>query len=412
MFQDIGEYIETNSDIKPSDQFSQEEWKNGVEQLFDGIDDAHVIAIKDIYLETIPSFYKAATVRKNEKDLHMRKKRLIELETTPQIEQRSDEWYKHAQEYLTASQFGDLLAAKRTRGKLVLSKVASNNTEEQQQQQSRRYACWTQEMNPFDWGIRFEPVAKMIYEELTKTKVRDIGRLVHSNAEFKLAASPDGIIEEDNSDAHIRLGNLVEFKAPISRQIEIGVIPKQYWAQMQIQMEVANVDICDYFEIVLRSPTRSSSIPTIEGPVQYSGYVYTVGKYQPPYEDPQPFRYIFSKLNEDLSNSIPLEEGETILETTPWGLLGYNLVSVLRSTSWFESMKPLLSEFWNDVALAKEGKFVLVESRRKNTNTCLIQDENNSGEKIIIETVKQQTTHKQQQKQQQDTNIEILLINP
>jgi len=370
MFQDVGTYIETNSDIKPTESFSTSVWKEIIESLFEEIEDQDILSIKDLFLESIPSFYERVAMKRAYKDLEHRKKRLASLAIAHQIEQRSDEWYKHALEFLTASQFADLLGAKRGRGKLVLSKV-----QKEEQQHSRRFAAWTHESNPFDWGIRFEPVAKMVYEYITQTKVREIGRLVHSNPELKLAASPDGIVEECATTD--RLGRLVEFKAPISRVIEDGDIPKNYWYQMQIQMEVADVDICDYFEIVLRSPTRGC-IPVCEGPARMSGYVYSIGRIQPPFDDPQPVRYIYSNVNEMIvgPDKLVLEEGETLLEIIPWDLISYNLVPVVRSDVWFGSMKPVIKAFWEDVEKAKTGTFDLPEARKTKTNGCLIKDDN------------------------------------
>ena len=368
MFQDVATYIETNSDIKPTESFSTSVWKEIIEDLFEGIEGQDILSIKDGFLEAIPSFYERAAMKRAYKDLDHRKKRLASLAIAHQIEQRSDEWYKHALEFLTASQFGDLLGAKRGRGKLVLSKV------QKEEQHSRRFAAWTHESNPFDWGIRFEPVAKMVYEYITETRVREIGRLVHSNPELKLAASPDGIVEEC-ATSH-RLGRLVEFKAPISRAIEDGDVPKNYWYQMQIQMEVADVDLCDYFEIVLRSPTRSG-IPVCEGPARMSGYVYSIGSIQPPFDDPQPVRYIYSKVNETMvgPDELVLEEGETLLEIIPWDLISYNLVPVVRSHVWFGSMKPVIKTFWEDVQKAKTGAFNLPEARKTRANGCLIKDD-------------------------------------
>jgi len=374
MFQDIVSYVETHSDVKPVEQFATDIWKQSVEELFEDVDDTSILGIKDMLIEIIPSFYEAVTEKRIEKEFSKRKTRLEEFGNIAQIEQRSDEWYKHAQEFLTASQFGDLLGAKRTRGKLVMSKVKKD---EDETQQNRRNAVWLNETNPFDWGIRFEPVAKMIYEHITGgTHVLEVGRIVHPEAKYKLAASPDGIIDYDPSGK--RLGCLVEFKAPISRVIESGVVPKNYWHQMQIQMEVTDVDRCDYFEVNLRSQAKTSMGALTEGPTKYFGYVYSIGKIQHPYVEPQPYRYAYSKLNEPTpdTTTIDLQEGDTLLEIIPWELLGYNLVPVHRSHTWFNSIVPSLAQFWEDVEQARQGVFIVPEGRKMRAKSaCLIQDD-------------------------------------
>lgn len=370
VFQDVSDYIETNSDRKPVEPFARELWLDFVEDLFSEIDDLMTVSTKEAIIEVVPSFYQHANAKRISKDIEKRRKRLEELCNLPQIEQRTKEWYKQAFEILTGSQTGALLGSKRTRGKLVLSKV--NRSEEGEETQQRRHAVWSHETNPFDWGIRFEPVAKMIYEYLTKTRVRELGRIVHPNPELKIAASPDGIIE--SCETGERLGILVEFKAPISRIIEDGELPKDYWCQQQVQMEVTDIDRNDYFEVVLRSPSKSST--QIEGPALLYGYVYTIGCVQPPYEDPQPYRYVYGKLNEGPVD-IPLQDGETLLETLPWDLMAYNLIPVTRSTTWFETvMVPAIKEFWEDVEKAKEGTFNLPEGRKMKAKGCLIKDDN------------------------------------
>ena len=84
------------------------------------------------------------------------------------------------------------------------------------------------------------------------------------------------------------------------------------------------------------------------------------------------------KLNEPTpdTTTIDLQEGDTLLEIIPWELLGYNLVPVHRSYTWFNSIVPSLSEFWKDVEQARQGAFILPEGRKMRVKSaCLIQDD-------------------------------------
>lgn len=370
MFQDILEYIETCSTVQPSEQFSEALWREEVDVLFACIEDVcpfpclqQIHTIKEDSLPLITSFYKAAKNRSEQKHSHKRHRRELQVEEllgATQIEQRTPEWYKQGYELLTASQCGDVRAGGRTRAKLVLSKATPPLP------QKRRLAAWSQETNPFDWGIRFEPVAKMVYEHITHTTVKDIGRLVHKKEDLKLAASPDGIVIA--CETNQRVGRLVEFKAPISRKIDETTIPEQYWMQMQIQMEVADVDTCDYFEIVLRSKHTSDTVT--EGPALYSGTLLLLGD-----ADMQPTRYIYSAIHSPIGD-VRLAEGEQILETLTWDLLGFHLSTVHRSRAWFATFVPDIETFWRDVALARSGQFELPASKRpKKFNICMIQDD-------------------------------------
>lgn len=370
MFQDILEYIETCSTIKPTEKFTEDLWREEINDLFEVIETNNTInSIKDEVIEILVSFYSSAKTKGEYRHTNKRQKRetqLQELVNAPQIEQRTAEWYKHMLEFLTASQFASLIAGGRTRAKLVMSKAFPSTTEP-----PRRLAVLSHEMNPFDWGIRFEPVAKLIYETITGTTVREIGRLVHMDPKLKLAASPDGIVETCKNN--MRIGRLVELKDPITRKIESGVVPNDYWIQMQIQMEVANIDSCDYFEIEIRSKNKSEIY--VEGPCLFFGTIQVIGAPTEFYEDPQPTRYAYSAINSDIVEPC-LQSNETILETVTWEVMCYNLVTVHRSFEWFESITPEIKKFWEDVDAAKAGGFELPPSKRKTKyNICMIQDD-------------------------------------
>jgi hypothetical protein len=99
-------------------------------------------------------------------------------------------------------------------------------------------------MSPVSWGIRFEPVVKQILEHTFHCKIFEPGRITHPDKP-RLAASADGIFEE--SEDPNQVGRLVEIKCPYTRAIG-GEIPIDYWIQMQIQMEVCDLDECDFIE--------------------------------------------------------------------------------------------------------------------------------------------------------------------
>ena len=162
----------------------------------------------------------------------------------PQIPQRTAEWYAQSKKVLTASEFSAILGSDRSVDSLVLQKIT-----EPVEGSTNRLACLTGEMSPFDWGIRFEPVVKQILIAMWGSEIIEVGRLVHATDKH-LAASPDGIIQK--ADDRDRVGRLVEIKCPVTRDIS-GKIPFEYWCQMQIQMEVTDIDECDYVEVKLVS---------------------------------------------------------------------------------------------------------------------------------------------------------------
>jgi len=316
-------------------------------------------AILETFLNT-----SAVLPRKETWTTEQRQANVAALLTRPQVEQRTDAWYSEAQTMITASQFSLILKDNMTRGKLVLEK-ASGKVDTSQ----RRTVVRTMDLNPFTWGIRFEPVVNQIYCHLTKTQIKDMGRLKHQS-DPRVAASPDGMVVNGPPE---RYGRFVEFKAPVTRKLT-NEIPKDYEVQMQIQMEVGNVEECDYLEVKFNSAydTKKPEMPTRS---TYYGEIYIIGK------DDLPIRYEYSGLNV-LSVLPVLQIGEEILEIIPWTTSEFYLTTVNRSRSWFASVIPKIESFWKDVELAKVGAYIVPETSRKRKDTmCMIIDEGKNDSK-------------------------------
>jgi hypothetical protein len=283
------------------------------------------------------------------------KEKIHEILNRPQVTQRTEEWYKEGLEQLTGSQFSQIFASPRTRGLLVLQKAGLLEAE----RRSNRLCCESQYMTPFDWGIRFEPVVRTIYSALTSTTVADVGRLRHRTLK-NLAASPDGLVIEESAvvGPSPRLGRLVEYKAPVTRKL-VQKIPSEYMMQMQIQMEVADIDTCDYCEMKFYSAYGDKMREPYAGPnPHYRGYVGLVLR------DGALDRYAYSPLNVAADwDDWALEENERILEKIEWVLEDYYIHSVGRDRAWFAGVVPAIDAFWADVAAAKEGRFVLAEKK-------------------------------------------------
>jgi hypothetical protein len=290
-----------------------------------------------------------------------RRRALERLCASTQVEQRTQQWYMDAANLLTASQFHTILRPTRSRALLVQDKATANvDTSKRTTVQRTIY------LNPFTWGIRFEPVVKQIYESLTQSKVREMGRLKHAT-DTHLAASPDGLVESGPPE---RLGRFVEFKAPVTREI-INRIPEEYMTQMQIQMEVGDVEECDYLEVKFQSlysqrqELPKQPRPTRNSPVFY-GNIAVIQK-------GDTYRYEYSPLN-TVAWKPTLAEEETLLETVPWWTNQWYLTTVGRSRTWFQSVKPDLEAFWRDVAACKAGNFVIPAGKPKKDKVCLIQE--------------------------------------
>ena len=79
----------------------------------------------------------------------------------------------------------------------------------------------------------------------TDLTILEFGCLPHPHIPF-FGASPDGITSYNSNNKHY-IGRMLEIKCPKSRPIN-GIIPAGYYAQMQGQLEVCDLEYCDYLE--------------------------------------------------------------------------------------------------------------------------------------------------------------------
>ncbi len=279
------------------------------------------------------------------------------------VEQRTPAWYAQAARVLTASEFATILRPTRQRALLAHSKAFPPSPEEAAAKFRAPLTCPSQYMSPFDWGIRFEPVVKQIYEHFHGVQITDLGRLMHST-DPRLAASPDGLISTGADHANPLIGRLIEIKCPISRDIG-GEIPEEYYAQMQLQLEVTGLDTCQYVETRFRSPAGPKTL-VYEGPARVSGVLWHIERYDPVTGEVKR-RYEYGPVGfPDLAEPPChlIGQNDTVLERVPWELLGWHEVEVRRSATWWAGAKVAVDAFWADVAGALAGTFVVPASKR------------------------------------------------
>jgi hypothetical protein len=373
MLSNVADFLLGHS-IENTDALSIQDWRKSTEASWSILSDnfltkdeqAYCTSILATFLDAYAELASQVELKKQATcqgwSLSDRRASLQRLLNAPQIEQRTEAWYLDAMGLLSASQFNCILKPGRTRGQIVLQKASLEPPDTSQ----RKTTVSTDYLNAFTWGIRFEPVIKQIYQDLTNTVVGELGRLKHP-IDRRLAASPDGIVLEGPDN---RLSRFVEFKAPVSRKL-LSIIPEDYMAQMQIQMEVGGVEECDYLEIKFNSKYGAKEAVEKDGSEKYFGNIYLIGSI----ETNEPLRYIYSPLN-DLDWVPATTETEHILETIPWWTSEWYLTTVGRSRAWFASVQPAIESFWEDVDKAKRGEFELPPSTRKAKDpVCLIMNE-------------------------------------
>jgi putative phage-type endonuclease len=278
------------------------------------------------------------------------------LKSKPQPPQRSPEWFKSRNTRITASEIACCLTLSR---ELCRTYVGDFNVE------CFRYKpdqCMSHYDNKTDYiinkcrtfygenlfkdsiytlhGKKYEEIATRLYRREYKTDVWEFGLLQHSRLNW-LAASPDGITPN---------GVMLEIKCPYSRKIEEGVPPIHYWAQMQLQLEVADLDECDFLECEIKElSSESDFISQIIGNKQDKGLL--LNKVNEPANSETKYIYPPDSLNSceeyiNWSNEVINVYKENKIEIVPiyYFINKWFVVNVKRRKEWFLKAKPYLKE--------------------------------------------------------------------
>ena len=273
----------------------------------------------------------------------------------PQTTQHSGDWYTQRCNRLTASEFAKILDGRR--GRLLREKIA--NVPGDRIQSNMGIATEDGQMNACIWGHRYEPIVRDIYELESAgvgTVSDTVGRFTHATIPW-LSASPDGLVTKGPL-----AGRLVEIKAPYSRDPdETEFVYKDYYPQMQIQMEVCDLEAVDFTEAVFGQCYTSAMSEHAEeiAAARWKGYICVVGTQG----DSSSWKYQYTPPVEDLEDTtIPSDTDVSILETSVWWLKGWYPRTVLRNRIWWETVAwPAAELFWAQVLSGRES-VLLTES--------------------------------------------------
>lgn len=171
--------------------------------------------------------------------IHKITKQINILREKPQPVQRTPEWYANRYNLITASNAYKIFESQAMKNQLIYEKCKPLEEINNQEDEFK----FVNVNSTLHWGQKYEPISVMIYEKKFNTKIEDFGCIKHDKYNF-IGASPDGInVDETN----LRYGRMLEIKNIVNREID-GIPKKEYWIQMQLQMEVCNLDECDFLE--------------------------------------------------------------------------------------------------------------------------------------------------------------------
>jgi len=318
------------------------------------------IDIKNLSKNEIDHLFKKIREVKVENKKKNNRKKVKDLMAQEQFVQRTKEWFAQRKNCITASDVGGVLEMSKYSNP---EKVFRKKIEKEKSFKGNKFT---------EHGKCYEEIAVQAYEEKYKTKIHEFGLLIHPRMKF-LGASPDGITED---------GIMIEIKCPLSRKINGNIFsPKtlEYWVQMQMQLEVCNLDVCHFVECEISEYDSLEDFVADEDFIHKGVVGVVVDKsgeniYLYPPLSLSPFlkrKWIDKEIKKNYSN---YKRGDDKL----WKLNLFSKVEVKRDKKWFETIEPMLHNFWNKLLEYRENPESFEKDFNKNKNKSFTQYEDNN----------------------------------
>lgn len=289
------------------------------------------------------------------------KKQLVALEEKNTHEQQSDEWYSTRQNKLTASSMWKIFKSESTRNSIIFEKCSTKS-------KPQFYG------GPMEWGNKYEPVSIMLYEKIHNTKVGDFGCITHKNYPY-IGASPDGIVIDETSPLY---GRMLEIKNIVNR--DITSVPKEeYWVQMQLQMEVCELECCDFLETRFKEYSEHEFYTDYNH--QYKGIVLYFSKNIKSHDDCDAYKphYEYYPISDDYNKECvdawitetenKLKEQYILYNKYYYYLDEYSCVIVQRNRKWFSHCINDITDTWNTILKERETGFEHRASKPRSNST-------------------------------------------
>lgn len=377
------------------------------EDAQEDIDSFVELSIHDYFKHNVPCRSYPDTIILKNPDYENIKSKLNMLRNKPQPEQRTKEWYEFRHNLITASNAYKAFENETTQNQLIyekckpLNQLLYINDDDIELPDVHKEVVMVNINTTLHWGQKYEPLSVLFYEHTYNTKIEDFGCIQHDTYNF-LGASPDGINVDPQSK---RYGRMLEIKNIVNREID-GVPKKEYWIQMQLQMEVCNLEECDFLETKFTEyPDYSSyifdtltelceDVDSTENTFNKNEclsidnkmkglIVYFHTKEGTPY-------YIYKPLNIVRSNDIKQWEEQTIdihqnntefkyvyMKTIYWKLEHVSCVLVCRNEQWFKNNVKALHTLWSIVETERvSGYEHRAPNRRQKKDTILLTTSN------------------------------------
>jgi len=288
-----------------------------------------------------------------------------------QPKQKTKEWHDVRNGLITASNLWKVFGSESQVNSIIYEKCS--------QYDSRTDGSVFDNVNlesALHWGVKYEPLTVMLYEEIYQTKLAEFGCIPHPQYYF-IGASPDGI----NIDpASPKYGRMVEIKNVKNREIT-GIPKEEYWVQTQGQMETCNMDNCDFVETrFMEYSTEHDFYDDTER--EYKGVILgfmekTTSATKPKYE----YMPLTSDLDKESVDDWIKEtrnanktEGMVLYSVIYWYLDEFSCVLIQRNKKWFEAALPKIKSVWETIEKERISGYEHRNTKKRQPKTQVTQE--------------------------------------
>jgi putative phage-type endonuclease len=306
------------------------------------------------------------------------KKQIVHLQNIVQPEQRTAEWYRFRHNLITASNIWKSIGSDANKNSLIFEKckplveIMADSPAENVNTSS-----------PLHWGVKYEPLTVMLYEQRNRAKVGNFGCIRHEKYPF-IGASPDGIVINEESPA---FGRMLEIKNVVSREIT-GIPKMEYWVQTQVQMEVCDLNECDFLETQFKEYDEVDEDLFYKNKhlYLYNGVIlYFINR---EFTNGNP-HYVYMPLSVKLtkkdihawvdSQKLALKETHILFKRIYWYCETYSCVLIKRNRVWLEMAIPKIKEIWDTIEKERVSGYDHRKPKKRSEkpvvlNKCLIDD--------------------------------------
>jgi len=287
------------------------------------------------------------------------------VSNAPQPTQRTPEWYSMRYNLITASNIWKAVGTPANKNSIIYEKCKPflmSDTEK------------VNVLSATHWGVRYEPVTVMLYEKLFNTHVGEFGCIQHPTYPF-IGASPDGINIDVNSPKY---GTMLEIKNIVNREID-GNPKLEYWIQTQVQMEVCNLEDCDFVETQFKEyeDGQDDLFYSEKDSHLWNGVIlYFIER---GFTNDRP-HYVYMPIDMELTKDcvdLWITEQKDILANKYvlfrriyWYCEVFSCVNVRRNRDWFQFVLPEIESVWRIIEHERQHGY---EHRKPNTKISAVK---------------------------------------